>query len=179
MNYHGQTALQTAVLVAFTQLIPEHQVQFFGAFSVRVKVITLYPLYLVISPPLPFHTPYTTPPTLPQEACPSLPFLMHASPCTRLRSHLALFASSIDTQFFLLFWVGPMTAPANVLCTSVISAGSLNLLADLLVPSSHRSLFPGRHLKRTLCPGLPIPLDPHPIRLACLLGLPPLLQAYH
>src|SRR5258706_16384597 len=41
-------------------------------------------------------------PPLPQEACPSLPFLMHASPCTRPRSHLAPFASSIDTHFYTL-----------------------------------------------------------------------------
>lgn len=38
MDYHGTMALQTGILVAFTQLIPEHQVQFFGAFNVRVKV---------------------------------------------------------------------------------------------------------------------------------------------
>ena len=67
MNYHGQTALQTAVLVAFTQLIPEHQVQFFGAFSVRVKV-TLFSR--VISPPLPFHTPLPPYPTLSVSAFP-------------------------------------------------------------------------------------------------------------
>ncbi|CAG8686303.1 9885_t:CDS:2, partial [Acaulospora colombiana] len=30
MDYHGLMALQTGVLVAFTQLIPEHQLQFFG-----------------------------------------------------------------------------------------------------------------------------------------------------
>lgn len=38
MQYHGQMALFTSVLVAFTQLIPEHQVQIFGFFKVRVKV---------------------------------------------------------------------------------------------------------------------------------------------
>lgn len=38
MQYHGQMALFTSVLVAFTQLIPEHQVQVFGFFKVRVKV---------------------------------------------------------------------------------------------------------------------------------------------
>ena len=38
MQYHGQMALQIGVLVAFTQLIPEHQVQLFGVFRARVKV---------------------------------------------------------------------------------------------------------------------------------------------
>ncbi|TFK56659.1 eukaryotic integral membrane protein [Heliocybe sulcata] len=37
MQYHGQMALQTAVLVGFTQLIPEHQVQVFGFIKARVK----------------------------------------------------------------------------------------------------------------------------------------------
>ena len=31
-------ALQTGVLVAFTQAIPEHQIQVFGIFKARVKV---------------------------------------------------------------------------------------------------------------------------------------------
>lgn len=31
-------ALQTGILVAFTQLTPEHQVQVFGIVKVRVKV---------------------------------------------------------------------------------------------------------------------------------------------
>lgn len=38
MEYHGQMALFISVLVAFTQLMPEHQVQIFGLFRVRVKV---------------------------------------------------------------------------------------------------------------------------------------------
>jgi hypothetical protein len=38
MEYHGQMALQIGVLVAFTQLIPEHQVQLFGVLKMRVKV---------------------------------------------------------------------------------------------------------------------------------------------
>jgi hypothetical protein len=38
MEYHGQMALQTAILVAFTQLIPEHQVQIMGVIKARVKV---------------------------------------------------------------------------------------------------------------------------------------------
>jgi hypothetical protein len=39
MSYHGQMAIQTAVLVAFTQLIPEHQVQVMGVIKARVKVL--------------------------------------------------------------------------------------------------------------------------------------------
>jgi hypothetical protein len=38
MQYHGQMAVQVGILVAFTQLIPEHQVQLFGVFRARVKV---------------------------------------------------------------------------------------------------------------------------------------------
>jgi hypothetical protein len=38
MQYHGQMAVQVGILVAFTQLIPEHQVQLFGIFRARVKV---------------------------------------------------------------------------------------------------------------------------------------------
>lgn len=38
MNYRGLMALQTGCLVAFTQIIPEHQVQVFGMLKVRVKV---------------------------------------------------------------------------------------------------------------------------------------------
>ena len=38
MRYHGQMSLQIAILVAFTQLIPEHQVQFLGVIKARVKV---------------------------------------------------------------------------------------------------------------------------------------------
>jgi hypothetical protein len=38
MIYRGQSALQCGILVAFTQLIPEHQVQLFGALKMRVKV---------------------------------------------------------------------------------------------------------------------------------------------
>jgi hypothetical protein len=38
MQYHGQMALQTAILVAFTQIIPEHQVQILGIIKARVKV---------------------------------------------------------------------------------------------------------------------------------------------
>lgn len=38
MRYHGQMTLQIGILVAFTQLIPEHQVQVFGFIKARVKV---------------------------------------------------------------------------------------------------------------------------------------------
>lgn len=41
MQYHGQMALLTSVLVAFTQLIPEHQVQILGFFKVRVKACVI------------------------------------------------------------------------------------------------------------------------------------------
>ncbi|KAF8665485.1 hypothetical protein AX16_000501 [Volvariella volvacea WC 439] len=47
MEYHGQMALQIAVLVAFTQLIPEHQVQVFGVFKARVKALPM--AYLTLS----------------------------------------------------------------------------------------------------------------------------------
>ncbi|TRM66103.1 eukaryotic integral membrane protein [Schizophyllum amplum] len=47
MEYHGQMALQTAILVAFTQLIPEHQVQVMGVLRTRVKNIPM--AYLTLS----------------------------------------------------------------------------------------------------------------------------------
>ncbi|CAG7847326.1 SubName: Full=Related to human PL6 protein {ECO:0000313/EMBL:CCA67679.1} [Serendipita indica DSM 11827] len=47
MDYYGLTALQTGVLVAFTQLIPEHQVQFFGSLRIRVKRLPM--IYVTIS----------------------------------------------------------------------------------------------------------------------------------
>ena len=40
MSYNGLMALQTGILVAFTQAIPEHQILLFGALGVRVKVIS-------------------------------------------------------------------------------------------------------------------------------------------
>ena len=46
MQYHGQMALQTALLVAFTQLIPEHQVQVMGVIKARVKVCNFATLVL-------------------------------------------------------------------------------------------------------------------------------------
>jgi len=47
MQYHGQMAVQVGVLVAFTQLIPEHQVQLFGVFRARVKTLPM--AYLTFS----------------------------------------------------------------------------------------------------------------------------------
>ena len=44
-------ALQTGILVAFTQLIPEHQVQVFGVLKVRVKVSSYKPAGLRIINP--------------------------------------------------------------------------------------------------------------------------------
>ncbi|KAI9444852.1 DUF1751-domain-containing protein [Lactarius indigo] len=41
MRYHGQMALQVGVLVAFTQIIPEHQVQLFGVIRARVKTLPM------------------------------------------------------------------------------------------------------------------------------------------
>jgi len=43
----GTTALITAYLVAFTQLIPEHQVQLFGRLRLRVKVCNRFPARLL------------------------------------------------------------------------------------------------------------------------------------
>ncbi|KAJ7705996.1 eukaryotic integral membrane protein-domain-containing protein [Mycena rosella] len=47
MEYHGQMALQIAILVAFTQIIPEHQIQVFGVIKARVKTLPM--AYLTIS----------------------------------------------------------------------------------------------------------------------------------
>ncbi|KIM22735.1 hypothetical protein M408DRAFT_332780 [Serendipita vermifera MAFF 305830] len=47
IDYFGLTALQTGILVAFTQLIPEHQLQFFGSFKFRVKRLPM--VYVTIS----------------------------------------------------------------------------------------------------------------------------------
>ncbi|KAF9535656.1 eukaryotic integral membrane protein-domain-containing protein [Crepidotus variabilis] len=47
MPYHGQMALQIGILVAFTQLIPEHQVQLFGFIKARVKTLPM--AYLTLS----------------------------------------------------------------------------------------------------------------------------------
>ncbi|RDB28848.1 hypothetical protein Hypma_015796 [Hypsizygus marmoreus] len=47
MRYHGQMSLQTAILVAFTQIIPEHQVQVLGFIKARVKTLPM--AYLTVS----------------------------------------------------------------------------------------------------------------------------------
>ncbi|KAI0347786.1 eukaryotic integral membrane protein [Trametopsis cervina] len=47
MQFHGQMALQIGVLVAFTQLIPEHQVQLFGVLKARVKTLPM--TYVTVS----------------------------------------------------------------------------------------------------------------------------------
>ncbi|PPQ67143.1 hypothetical protein CVT25_005744 [Psilocybe cyanescens] len=47
MQYRGQMALQITLLVAFTQLIPEHQVQLFGVIKARVKSLPM--AYLTLS----------------------------------------------------------------------------------------------------------------------------------
>lgn len=41
MQYRGQMALQIGILVAFTQLMPEYQVQVMGVLKARVKVSIL------------------------------------------------------------------------------------------------------------------------------------------
>ncbi|KGB79954.3 hypothetical protein CNBG_5892 [Cryptococcus deuterogattii R265] len=47
LPYHGMTGLQVGFLVAFTQLIPEHQVQLLGKVKLRVK--SLPGIHLLIS----------------------------------------------------------------------------------------------------------------------------------
>ncbi|KAK7465374.1 hypothetical protein VKT23_005352 [Stygiomarasmius scandens] len=47
MQYHGQMSLQIGILVAFTQLIPEHQVQVMGFIKARVKTLPM--AYLTLS----------------------------------------------------------------------------------------------------------------------------------
>ncbi|KAI9631800.1 eukaryotic integral membrane protein-domain-containing protein [Dioszegia hungarica] len=47
LPYHGLSGLQVGFLVAFTQLIPEHQIQLLGA--LRIKVKALPGIYLLIS----------------------------------------------------------------------------------------------------------------------------------
>ncbi|RXW24039.1 hypothetical protein EST38_g1847 [Candolleomyces aberdarensis] len=47
MRYHGQMALQIGLLVAYTQLIPEHNIQLFGVIKVKVKTMPM--AYLTLS----------------------------------------------------------------------------------------------------------------------------------
>jgi len=57
--YHGQMALQIAVLVAFTQIIPEHQVQLFGFLKARVKTIPMtYVTFSTVMCIIGFQCPY-------------------------------------------------------------------------------------------------------------------------
>jgi hypothetical protein len=59
MRYHGQMALQVGVLVAFTQLIPEHQVQLFGVIRVRVKTLPMaYVTFSTVMCILGFQCPF-------------------------------------------------------------------------------------------------------------------------
>jgi len=59
IQYHGQMALQAGILVAFTQLIPEHQIQIFGIFKVRVKSIPMaYNTFSVIMSLFGIQSPY-------------------------------------------------------------------------------------------------------------------------
>ncbi|KIJ66281.1 hypothetical protein HYDPIDRAFT_109274 [Hydnomerulius pinastri MD-312] len=59
MQYHGQMALFTSVLVAFTQVIPEHQVQIFGFFRARVKTLPMaYLTFSTVMTFIGFQCPY-------------------------------------------------------------------------------------------------------------------------
>ncbi|KAN0133210.1 Eukaryotic integral membrane protein (DUF1751) domain containing protein [Lactarius tabidus] len=59
MRYHGQMALQIGLLVAFMQLIPEHQVQLFGVFRVRVKSLPMaYVTFSTVMCILGFQCPF-------------------------------------------------------------------------------------------------------------------------
>jgi len=61
MQYHGQMALFTSILVAFTQIIPEHQVQIFGFLRARVKRLPMaYMTFSVVMTLLGFQCPYIT-----------------------------------------------------------------------------------------------------------------------
>jgi len=59
MQYHGQMSLLTAVLVAFTQVIPEHQVQIMGVFKTRVKQLPMaYLTFSTVMTIIGFQCPY-------------------------------------------------------------------------------------------------------------------------
>ncbi|KAL4063658.1 eukaryotic integral membrane protein-domain-containing protein [Scleroderma yunnanense] len=59
MQYHGQMALFTSILVAFTQIIPEHQVQLFGFLRARVKRLPMaYMTFSVVMTLFGFQCPY-------------------------------------------------------------------------------------------------------------------------
>ncbi|KII94093.1 hypothetical protein PLICRDRAFT_100922 [Plicaturopsis crispa FD-325 SS-3] len=59
MQYHGQMALQIGLLVAFTQMIPEHQVQVMGFIKARVKSLPMaYLTFSTVMTILGFQCPY-------------------------------------------------------------------------------------------------------------------------
>ncbi|EGN93153.1 hypothetical protein SERLA73DRAFT_190033 [Serpula lacrymans var. lacrymans S7.3] len=59
MQYHGQMALITGILVAYTQVIPEHQVQVLGVFKARVKRLPMaYLTFSTIMTFIGFQCPY-------------------------------------------------------------------------------------------------------------------------
>ncbi|KAG1757156.1 eukaryotic integral membrane protein-domain-containing protein [Suillus lakei] len=59
MEYHGQMALFISLLVAFTQVIPEHQVQILGFIKARVKRLPMaYLTFSTIMTFLGFQSPY-------------------------------------------------------------------------------------------------------------------------
>jgi len=59
MQYHGQMTLITAVLVGFTQLIPEHQVQIMGVIKTRVKQLPMaYLTFSTVMTIIGFQCPY-------------------------------------------------------------------------------------------------------------------------
>ncbi|KZT02445.1 DUF1751-domain-containing protein [Laetiporus sulphureus 93-53] len=58
-QYHGQMALQIGVLVAFRQIIPEHQVQLFGIIKARVKTLPMaYVTFSTVMCILGFQCPF-------------------------------------------------------------------------------------------------------------------------
>ncbi|KAI0319788.1 eukaryotic integral membrane protein [Amylostereum chailletii] len=59
MEYHGQMALQIGILVAFTQLIPEHHVHVLGVIKARVKTLPMaYVTFSTVMGILGFQCPY-------------------------------------------------------------------------------------------------------------------------
>ncbi|KAG2156644.1 DUF1751-domain-containing protein [Suillus bovinus] len=59
MEYHGQMALFISLLVSFTQVIPEHQVQILGFIKARVKRLPMaYLTFSTVMTLLGFQSPY-------------------------------------------------------------------------------------------------------------------------
>ncbi|KAG0707486.1 eukaryotic integral membrane protein-domain-containing protein [Suillus ampliporus] len=59
MEYHGQMALFISLLVAFTQVIPEHQVQILGFIKARVKRLPMaYLTFSTVMTMIGFQSPY-------------------------------------------------------------------------------------------------------------------------